>query len=151
MVLPFQTITKSAAETQELGSQLGHSFLGKEGTQPPRIICLWGDLGSGKTTFVQGVARGLGITSRLLSPTFIIVRRYSIPKSVTYLYHLDLYRLKDAKDGESVGFTDLMNDPSALVVIEWPERLGALLPEKRLDIMFLTLPDGDHKIECKLT
>ena len=140
MVLPFDTITQSAKATQRLGETFGpHKY---------RIICLWGDLGSGKTTFVQGLARGLGIQSRLLSPTFIIVRRYHIPKKNGHLYHIDLYRVKGKEDINALGFAEMIAEPESLVVIEWPERLGELLPEKRIDIRFTVLPDGNHKILC---
>jgi tRNA threonylcarbamoyladenosine biosynthesis protein TsaE len=115
-----------------------------------RPICLWGELGSGKTTFVQGLARGLGIPSRLLSPTFIIVRRYEIPQTKNFLYHVDLYRIKGPEDIVSLGFADMTHEPGSLTVIEWPERLGTLLPEHRIDIRFTVLSDGKHAIESKL-
>lgn len=146
MVLPFETITQSAAQTQKLGEAFGNSFLTGEDSGTARILCLWGELGSGKTTFVQGLAKGLGITSRLLSPTFIIVRCHDIPKTTGVLYHLDLYRIVSSENVAGVGFTDMIREPESLVVIEWPERLGALLPEKRMDIRFSVLPDGSHKI-----
>ena len=86
--------------------------------------------------------------SRLLSPTFIIVRRYRIPKHFEYLYHLDLYRIKGPEDALAVGFSDMLAATDSLVVIEWPERLGGLLPEKRIGIQFLVLPNGDHEIRA---
>jgi len=107
---------------------------------------LWGELGSGKTTFVQGVARGLGITSRLLSPTFIIVRRYQIPTTHATLYHLDLYRIGVPDDTIPIGLSDMIHEPDAIVIIEWPERLGKHLPERRTDIRLVTLPDGTHQL-----
>lgn len=146
MVLPFKIITESAAQTQKLGEKLGSSFLTQEGSRVPRVLCLWGELGSGKTTFVQGLAKGLGVTSRLLSPTFIIVRHHDIPAFSGILYHLDLYRIATSEDARAIGFTDMVNEPGSLVVVEWPERLGGLLPEKRADIRFETLPDGRHNI-----
>lgn len=114
--------------------------------EPAKVVCLRGDLGSGKTTFVQGVARGLGVTSRLLSPTFIIVRRYAIPQQTGELYHLDLYRTENEKDAEAIGFSDMISYPGAVVIIEWPERLEGLLPKKRTEINFWVLPDGAHRI-----
>lgn len=151
MVLFFDTITQSAKDTQALGESFGNSLLKGSGLLggAARIICLRGDLGSGKTTFVQGAARGLTITSRLLSPTFIIVRRYSIPKQKGELYHLDLYRTENEKDAEVIGFSDMINNPGAIVFIEWPERLEGLLPKKRLEINFCVLPDGAHRIMGK--
>lgn len=145
MVLPTHTTTKSAKETQELGKQLGDSLLESEWGLP-HVICLWGELGSGKTTFTQGVAHGLGITSRLLSPTFIIVRRYDIPKKSWVLYHMDLYRIYGKNDADGIGFTDMLHDPNALVIVEWPDRLLESLPEIRIDIHFKSLADGSHTI-----
>lgn len=147
MVLPFETITKSAAQTQKLGEKFGHSFLAGEGSPPARTLCLWGELGSGKTTFVQGLAKGVGITSRLLSPTFIIVRHHRIPKHTGILYHMDLYRVASADDARAIGFADMIHEPESLVVVEWPERLGSLLPERRIDIRFETRQDGSHHIQ----
>ncbi len=128
-----------------MGATLGHTLL-EEGSKAPRILCLWGELGSGKTTFVQGLARGLGITSRLLSPTFIIVRRYEIPATGRWLYHLDLYRIKGQEDVVTLGFSDMAHEPKSLTVVEWPEKLGDVLPKRRIDIRFETLEDDRHTI-----
>jgi tRNA threonylcarbamoyladenosine biosynthesis protein TsaE len=149
MVLPLDKDTKSAEETQRLGKQIGHSLLTKAGSDLPRIFCLWGELGSGKTTFVRGLAKGLGINSRLLSPTFIIVRRYDVPKTLKVLYHMDLYRMRGYADIEGLGFADMLADSDALVVIEWPDRLGTLLPQRRIDAHFAALDDGRHSINIK--
>lgn len=149
MVLPFDTITQSARDTQKLGEAFGNSLLERGGKIPHgagRVICLWGELGSGKTTFVQGVARGLGITSRLLSPTFIIVRRYQVPESDTTLYHLDLYRTNGPLDAGVIGLSDMIRETNAIVIIEWPERLETALPEFRTDIRFVAQENGMHRL-----
>lgn len=114
----------------------------------PKIVCLYGELGSGKTTFVQGFARGLGITTRLLSPTFIIVRRYKLPEE-NFFYHIDLYRTSSTADLEQLGLSEIFLDPAAYVVIEWAEKLGELLPKDRRDIYFTTLDDERHTIIIK--
>ncbi|MCL4200684.1 tRNA (adenosine(37)-N6)-threonylcarbamoyltransferase complex ATPase subunit type 1 TsaE [Patescibacteria group bacterium] len=146
MVLPRTIITKSAEETKKFGEKFGHSFLAGEDAKRPRVICLWGELGSGKTTFVQGVAKGFGITTRLLSPTFIIVRHYQIPDSTRSIYHLDLYRINHEEDAAAVGFPDMIADPHAIVIVEWPERLGRLLPDNRVDIRCETHDNGQHSL-----
>lgn len=143
----YEIITKSAQETAEVGASLARDITG--GGAGPHILCLYGDLGSGKTTFTQGFAKGLGITSRLLSPTFIIVRRYDIPLSEHFLYHIDLYRLKNVREMEELGLPEIFADPAAVVVIEWAERLGDLLPEHRVDIRFEVRDDGRHRITTK--
>ena len=143
MDISFHRITKNAQETQSLGEEFGHSLLGEH---TGVAVCLWGELGSGKTTFTQGVARGLGIQNRLLSPTFIIVRRYSIPVSDRLLYHMDLYRLHDRASIASVGYFDIVDAHDAYVLVEWPERLEGALPVPRVDIHFVVLEDGSHEI-----
>ena len=136
-------ITKSAQETAEVGASLAQYLASREA---PRILCLYGQLGSGKTTFTQGFARGLGIPTRLLSPSFIIVRRYQIPQRENYLYHVDLYRLHSAAEMEGIGLPEIFADLNAYTVIEWSERLGELLPQKRIDIHFTTAQDDTHAI-----
>ena len=140
MDIPRSIITKSAQETAGVGEEIRNKL------KTPRILCLYGELGSGKTTFVQGFAKGLRISSRLLSPTFIIVRRYKISDSFGFLYHLDLYRVEE-KDLEELGISDILSDPASIVVIEWAEKLGAWMPKKRLDIKFSVLSDGSHEIK----
>jgi tRNA threonylcarbamoyladenosine biosynthesis protein TsaE len=112
-------------------------------------LCLYGQLGSGKTTFTQGFAKGLGITTRLLSPTFIIVRRYQIPKKDTFLYHIDVYRLNSEQEMEGIGIPEIFADLASYTVIEWAERLGKLRPRNRIDIHFMTSQDDSHAITVK--
>lgn len=129
-------ITKNAKETQKLGEKLAAYITGakKEGTQVPHIVCLYGELGAGKTVFTQGFAKGLGLPSRLVSPTFIIVRRYDLQNYAQYFYHVDLYRLEKMKDIDGLGLKEIFDDKQVVVVVEWAERLGKLLPAKRIDV-----------------
>ena|SRR5690348_17297724 len=139
-------ITKSAQETANVGRDLALYLIGRGDV--PRLLCLHGNLGAGKTTFTQGFARGLGITSRLLSPTFIIVRRYDIPGEENQLYHIDLYRLNTPGQMDELGLEEIFSDPSAYVIIEWAERLKEL-PKKRIDIWFKVIDDETHEITIK--
>lgn len=140
MVDTFEIITKNARETAKVGERL-------VGERSP-LVCLYGDLGSGKTTFTQGFARGLGINTRLLSPTYIIVRRYELPKKL-FFFHVDLYRVKSEHEIEGLGLLEILNDPDASIIIEWADRLGDLLPKERTDIRFSVLNDGRHKITIR--
>src|SRR5439155_26235436 len=88
------------------------------------VISLTGDLGAGKTTLVQGVARGLGVTQPVLSPTFTLVREY---RGIAPIYHLDVYRLARLQEVMDLGFEEII-DRGAIVLIEWGEAIGALLP-----------------------
>lgn len=142
----IQIITKSAQETADLGQKIGASLSRTTNREQAGIYCLFGELGSGKTTFAQGFALGLGLTSRLLSPTFIIVRRYSIERKFIYFYHIDLYRISSPNELEGLGLTEILSDPKSVVVIEWAEKLADTLPKNRVDVSFKVHENGDHRV-----
>lgn len=138
-------ITSSFKETQELGKKFAESLNGGA------VIALRGDLGSGKTTFVQGLAQGLGVTQRIISPTFIIMRTYNVIKSSSHqaiksFYHVDLYRIETGSDVEGLGLLELMHDPQNVIVIEWPEKIEQLLPSTCINFFFEYLEDDKRKI-----
>lgn len=100
--------------------------------QPGDIICLTGELGSGKTVFTKGIASGLGIApKRVSSPTFVLLRRYT--KARIPLFHFDLYRITRPGQVSAVGYEEYMFD-AGVTVVEWAERLGNLMPESFLKI-----------------
>lgn len=104
-----------------------------------------GDLGAGKTSFVQGLAKGLGINQPIVSPTFILMRSYN------NLYHLDLYRLEGelSMEIENLGLQDLWGKKGNIVVIEWAEKIRELLPKKTIWIDFQDLGEDKRKISIK--
>jgi tRNA threonylcarbamoyladenosine biosynthesis protein TsaE len=129
--------TSSAAETGRLGERLAQ-FL-RRGD----VIALSGELGSGKTTFTQGLARGLGIRAAVTSPTFVLVNRYPAPDG-RILQHADCYRLANAPlEMWDIGLTDLYEGDD-IVVIEWADRIPGLLPDEYLEIVFMYL-DENHR------
>lgn len=134
-------VTNNEKETRKLGEEFAKSL--KKGD----VVALFGGLGNGKTTFVQGLAKGLGIEKRIISPTFIIVRSYKINSDET-LYHVDLYRTRDILDARSVGIDEIMSSDS-IVVIEWAEKIKEALPQKRFEIHFKYLNENDREIEFK--
>ncbi|MEK7526001.1 MAG: tRNA (adenosine(37)-N6)-threonylcarbamoyltransferase complex ATPase subunit type 1 TsaE [Patescibacteria group bacterium] len=127
-------ITKDAESTQRLGQKIGSTLKGGE------IIALTGNLGAGKTTFVQGLAQGLGIMDRLTSPTFILMREYY---GELNLYHLDMYRLENNfwEEIRNLGLTDLWGKAGNVVVIEWAEKIKEFLPESTIWIDFIQKED----------
>ena len=137
----MEVITKSAQETAALGEKLANNL--KEGA----VVCLYGELGSGKTVFVQGLAKGLGIKERILSPTFVMVRSYALcAMRYTTFYHIDLYRIENEKDIEGLGLEEIWNDPKNIVAIEWAEKIKNILPKKRVDIHFKYLNNNQRQI-----
>ena len=140
----WHIITKSPQGTQKVGERLAASI-----NDGPKIYCLYGELGSGKTTLVQGFARGLGYTGRLLSPTFIITRRYTLKNSFKFLYHIDLYRLVSPEERINIGIKEIFDNPASVVLIEWADRLGDMLPKNRVDIRCQAHTDGSHGIDVQ--
>lgn len=141
-------ITDSNIETQKVAE----NFVPRSGillrrTRNPIIIALYGELGSGKTTFVQGLAKGLGIKRRIISPTFVIVRSYKL--GARSFYHIDLYRIENEREIEGLGIEEVMNDPQNIVAIEWAEKIAKLLPKKRADIYFEYLSENKRKIKIE--
>ena len=122
-------VSGSAEETQQIASKLA------SGLEKGATICLYGTLAAGKTTFTQGLASSFGI-SRLVSPTFIIMREYPVAAHpiIKTLYHLDLYRLNSVEEIKAFDVEEIWSDPASLLVIEWPEKFVDILPKNRIDI-----------------
>lgn len=104
-----------------------------EGLKSGDVVCLEGDLGAGKTTFTQGLAVALGVSGRVTSPTFCIVQEHF--GDGKFLVHMDLYRLHGEDDVEAIGWEDYLAR-GAIMVVEWPERAGSLVPESAYHIIF---------------
>lgn len=104
--------------------------LGKQ-VNPPLVITLSGDLGAGKTTLARAICEGFGVREDVTSPTFALVHTYEAPRGP--VHHLDLYRLDGPRDLQNIAWDDLLS-ARALVIIEWPDRAGSLIPEQHLPI-----------------
>jgi len=136
-------ITNSSGETRELGQDFAKTLRNKD------VVCLYGILGSGKTTFVQGLAQGLGIKNRIISPTFVIVRNYRIKRNdskVKNFYHIDLYRMENEKDIGSLGIEEIINGKNSVAVIEWAEKLKKRCLGKGIGIEFFYGKNDTRKI-----
>jgi tRNA threonylcarbamoyladenosine biosynthesis protein TsaE len=135
----WEIVTQTPAETVAVGEVLA-SFL-----QDGDVVLLHGDLGAGKTTLAKGIASALGVGDVVSSPSFSLVNEYDTAPgtSVSRLFHLDLYRLRDEGDLASIGFEDLMASTDGVMLVEWPERAGVVLPQRYLLIEIETVaPDA---------
>ncbi len=110
------------------------------------VLALFGELGAGKTTFVQGLLKGLNIEDHATSPTFVIANKYQ-GKDFP-VFHIDLYRLDSLSQMEDLGLDDIFSEGS-LAVIEWAEKLGPLMPEKRTEVRITLRDDGGRDIRIE--
>ncbi|MFH0864166.1 MAG: tRNA (adenosine(37)-N6)-threonylcarbamoyltransferase complex ATPase subunit type 1 TsaE [Candidatus Gottesmanbacteria bacterium] len=151
MVINMEVLTKNAQETQKLGQELANnlSFGKLRSRRHARVVCLYGELGSGKTTFTQGVAAGLGIKQRITSPTFVYIRNYTLYPSPYTLYHIDLYRIESLNDAKALGIEEILQNKNNIVLIEWPEKIKDILPNKRTEIYFEYLSENERKLTIK--
>lgn len=127
----YKYTSRSEEDTMEIAENLESEKF------PGMVICLDGELGSGKTVFVKGFAKALGISETITSPTFSLVKEY--PDGEMPLFHMDVYRLDDAN--EEFGLDDYLNQ-NGVCIIEWPEMIENQLPEERLDIKFKVIDDN---------
>ena len=115
------------------------------------VVGLSGDLGSGKTAFVKGVARVLGIKNTVTSPTFVLEKIYQLPpqKAFSKLVHIDAYRLENKKELNALNWHEITQDSEALVLIEWPECVKGALPKDAMRIEFRFVDENTREIEIK--
>lgn len=137
-------ITQSNKQTQKLGEILAKELRGSE------IICLSGDLGTGKTTFTQGLLKGLGIKGPYTSPTFVIMKKYPGPKVRKHegpkvVYHLDAYRV-GAKDILELGWKEIASNRENVIIVEWAERIKKIIPKDALWIKFKWIDENKREM-----
>jgi tRNA threonylcarbamoyladenosine biosynthesis protein TsaE len=139
VLLERRLVSADAAATRELGERLAP--VARAGD----LICLRGELGAGKTQLAKGFGAGLGVTDTISSPSFILMAEYAgrLP-----LFHVDLYRLADASDVLAGGLLD-ERQADGVTLIEWPERMGSVLPSARLDIMIEGSADEPRTIAVR--
>jgi tRNA threonylcarbamoyladenosine biosynthesis protein TsaE len=138
----WEIATRSPAETAAVGKALA-GYL-----QDGDLVLLHGDLGAGKTTLAKGIASALGVGDVVSSPSFALINEYNtgLKASVSRLFHLDLYRLRDEGDLASIGFDDLVMSADGVVLVEWPERAATMLPERFLLIELETVGSDSRRL-----
>lgn len=131
-------ISKGLDETQALGELIGRYLVGGD------LVALVGELGSGKTSFVQGLARGLGVKGYVRSPSFTLINEY---KGRLPLYHLDFYRLNSFQEITELGCEEYLYHRDGVSAIEWAEKFPQILPEEHLRIEFSWVDPSSRKIQ----
>lgn len=129
MTMSLRVVVPTADDMRKLGAVLGGACSGGD------VLVLAGDLGAGKTTFTQGLARGLGIEDRVTSPTFVIAREHPHPTEGPHLLHVDAYRVGSSLELDDLDLTSQLD--RSVVVVEWGRGMAENLSERRIDVEFI--------------
>lgn len=148
--------TRSAAETKKVARLFAEEVMAMPSRRRAFVVLFKGDLGAGKTTFIQSLLRELGVKKKVVSPTFALLRSYKLPVSIlsprslslsfprrresssfafTTAHHFDCYRIGEAKEMQELGFGELVKDPRNIILIEWPDRIKELLPREKVTVV----------------
>ena len=160
-------ITKSAKKTQKFSGELARKLIKKSGSKSALVVALEGELGSGKTTFIKGFSKALGVRERVLSPTFVLIHRHKLTNNkkrqrfpashgnlrraitnnqLKNLYHIDAYRLKYEKVLTKLGIKEIFANPKNIVLIEWADRVERAIPKSTTWIHFDHINESERKI-----
>jgi tRNA threonylcarbamoyladenosine biosynthesis protein TsaE len=131
---------KNLNDTKKLAKDVAEKIRKTKKNKSAIIIALQGDLGAGKTTFVQFFAKTVGIKNKLTSPTFVLMKKYK------NLYHIDCYRIRDAKDILALDFKEIISIPQNIVLIEWAEKIKKILPKNAIWLKFKIINEKQRKI-----
>ena len=135
----MEILTLSPNQTKKTGEALAKELIGESLRKKAFVLALEGELGGGKTTFLQGFAMGLGIKDKILSPTFVLMKRFVMKKNKNGFkdfYHLDCYRIENPKDILSLDFKKIISNPRNVMAIEWADRIKKILPKDTLILKF---------------
>ena|SRR3989344_3585821 len=139
--------SNSVKKTQKIATNIALKIFKSKPRRHAIIVALEGELGAGKTTFVKGFARALGVKSHITSPTFVILKGYRLQVAgYRFLYHIDTYRLKDHRDLIPLGVKEIIADPKNIILIEWSDRVKKILPKKYIKVHIDHLDKNSRKI-----
>jgi tRNA threonylcarbamoyladenosine biosynthesis protein TsaE len=148
-----EILTVNPNQTKKIAETLAKEILSSPLKNKAFVLALEGDLGGGKTTFLQGFARGLGIKDKILSPTFVLMKRFVIKTKnkpgFREFYHFDCYRIDNPKDILSLDFKKIISNPFNIVAVEWADRIKKILPKDALILKFEFINKTTRKIWLK--
>lgn len=145
----MKLLSKSPKETEKIAKEFVKDILKKK-HNGAIIVGLSGNLGAGKTAFVKAVAKSLGVTDTVQSPTFVIEKIYKIKtENFEHLIHIDAYRLESAEELLKLGFKEIAENPKNIIFIEWPEKVKGILPKDAALIYFTHINDKEREITIK--
>ncbi|MDO8264746.1 MAG: tRNA (adenosine(37)-N6)-threonylcarbamoyltransferase complex ATPase subunit type 1 TsaE [Candidatus Parcubacteria bacterium] len=142
--------TIGVAQTKKLGVSLAKRILKRPIQKRAVVLGLKGELGEGKTAFLQGFAKGLGIKERVLSPTFVIMKKFKIKKKkFRNFFHIDCYRIRE-KDIMELGFKEIASEPKNIIAIEWAGRIKRIIPKDAIWLKFKSVAKNKRKIQINI-
>jgi tRNA threonylcarbamoyladenosine biosynthesis protein TsaE len=143
----WEVVSQSQEETIQKGKELGAQLIPRLRDSVGVLVLLFGELGSGKTTLAKGIISGLGAASEeeVTSPTFTLVHAFRNPATTTRVYHVDLYRVSDAHDLETLGLEDVFTE-RAVVIVEWAERLRLRTDWPRVEVRLEHVAEQSRRI-----
>ncbi len=142
--------TTKSKQTKQFGEFLAKKLIKIGPRKKALVLGLEGDLGGGKTTFLQGFAKGLGVKQKILSPTFLILKKFKIPSSkFKIFYHFDCYRVEKPKEILNLGYKEVISNPRHLVCIEWADKIRKIMPKEAVWLKFKILDKNKRKIFLK--
>ncbi len=135
-------------EMEEFANLVVSKILSSSATKEAIVLGLYGDLGSGKTTFTQFFVKAFGIKQTVTSPTFVIEKIYKLPKNKKFkhIIHIDAYRLNSGEEMKDLGWDQIVSDPQNIILIEWPERIEEILPKNVIRIDFKFIDENQREI-----
>jgi tRNA threonylcarbamoyladenosine biosynthesis protein TsaE len=138
----MKKISQNEGETRDIARELAMS------AKPGDIFALFGDLGSGKTTFTKGFIAALGVNREVTSPTFVIMKKYDVSQvaNLSEVYHLDCYRFQDENDAKVIGLDEIIEQGDNIILIEWPERIWPMLENKAHKVEFKYIDENSREI-----
>ncbi|MBN2093975.1 MAG: tRNA (adenosine(37)-N6)-threonylcarbamoyltransferase complex ATPase subunit type 1 TsaE [Candidatus Zambryskibacteria bacterium] len=150
----MEFLSKSLKETTKIASDFAKSLQNKG--QKALVVGLYGELGSGKTTFMKYLAEVLGLREVIQSPTFVIMKKYHLvpissklsAPNLSHLIHIDAYRIESGEEMKILGWEKLISDPKNLICVEWPERISEIIP-KHVVIKFEHVSENKRKIKIE--
>ena len=141
-------LSSSSANTKKIAGEFAKKVLRLKQKRHATVLGFVGDLGAGKTTFIHGFLRALGVRKKVTSPTFVLIKRHAVKsKNFKHAYHADSYRLKSPHDFEILDFKKIVSSPDNIILMEWAEKVKRLLPK---DTIWVTFRHGKDENERKI-
>jgi len=150
---PTTIVAKNSEQTKKMAGILAKECLKTAPHKRALVIALEGNLGGGKTTFVQGFAKGLGIKEKITSPTFVLLKIFKLPirrshlrEGFKRLIHIDAYRLERAKELKMLSWKEFLSDSQSIIIIEWADKVRRLLPKDYIQVKFKHIKGDEREI-----